>query len=216
MFARKIKDSRNEETIEVLVNGCKASSPSGKSTGKYETSTYHTGIEWNINFLNNFWEIRNLEISKFEDLIKVENLIKRKLKFKDVKEFGANALFALESAILKALAKSERKDLWQIINPRAKNISIPIGNVIGGGLHSHNRSHTVFQEFLIIPKGKDIIVNIKIIQEVYNRIKDVINAKEVNDEGAWQTSLDEKEILNILSQLKDKIHLGVDVAASTF
>ena len=33
--AKKIKDSRNEDTIEISVNGQKASSPSGKSTGKY-------------------------------------------------------------------------------------------------------------------------------------------------------------------------------------
>ena len=33
--ARSIKDSRGEKTVEVSVNGAVASSPSGKSTGKY-------------------------------------------------------------------------------------------------------------------------------------------------------------------------------------
>jgi len=45
------------------------------------------------------------------DLNKFENFINKKFKFEDAKQFGANALFALESAILKAIAKSERKEL---------------------------------------------------------------------------------------------------------
>ncbi len=218
VHAHKIKDSRSQETIEVSVNGCKASSPSGKSTGKYESLTYHTGLDWNINFINHFKEIKGLEINNFEDLIKIESLIKKKTGFRDVKQFGANALFAIESAILKALAKSQHKQLWQIINPKAKEVPIPLGNVIGGGLHSHNRNHTVFQEFLLIPKGQNIKENVKIMQNVYDKIKKLvsINLTKTNDEGALQTSLDEKNIISLLSTFKDRVNIGVDVAASTF
>ena len=52
VVANKIKDSRGEDTIEISVNGSKASSPSGKSTGKHETPSYHKSLDWNINFLN--------------------------------------------------------------------------------------------------------------------------------------------------------------------
>src|SRR3989344_5091338 len=95
--ARKILDSRKEPTIEVSINGIKASSPSGKSTGKYETPAYHNFLEWNIKFLNSI--AFNLKINSFQDLKKVEYLIRKKAGLKDAKQFGANALIALEVVI---------------------------------------------------------------------------------------------------------------------
>ena len=74
--ARKIKDSRKELTIEVSINGIKASSPSGKSTGKYETHSYHKSIDWNINAINNL-KI-DFELDNFNDLTKLEHFIKKK------------------------------------------------------------------------------------------------------------------------------------------
>jgi len=101
--ARKILDSREKPTIEVSVNGCSASAPSGKSTCKYETPPYHKSLEWNINFINK--TPLNLEIKAFEDLTLLEGFIKSKARLKDIKQFGANALVALEIATLRALAK---------------------------------------------------------------------------------------------------------------
>src|SRR3989344_3278636 len=211
--ARKIKDSRKEQTIEVSVNNIKSSSPSGKSTGKYETPSYHKSIDWNINALNNL-KI-DLELNNFNDLSKLESLIKKKFKLKDAKQFGANALFALESAILKALAKSQNKQLWQVINPTAKKLPLPVGNAIGGGLHSHNKDAPEFQEFLLIPRQSSIKQNVNALNIIYKKLKTKIKANSKNDEGAWQTSLSNEEIFFILSKFKD-IRIGVDVAASSF
>ena len=211
--ARKIKDSRDDYTIEVSVNGQKASSPSGKSTGKYETSCYHNSIKWNIKAIISL-KIP-FKIFTFNDLKKVEFLIEKKFNLKDPKQFGANALFALESAILKALAKSQNKELWQIINLNAKKIPVPVGNAIGGGLHSHNKEHPEFQEFLLIPKGKDIKENVKIMNEIYRKLKSIIKSNSKNDEGAWQTSIPNEEVLEILSKFYN-INIGLDVASSSF
>src|SRR3989338_930693 len=123
VFAKKIEDSRGEDTIEVTVNGCKASAPSGKSTGKYETHPYRKNIDWNIKAINSF--DFSLSINSFKDLKYLEETIKVDFGLKDVTHFGANALFALESAVLKALAKSQKKELWQVINPRARKMPIP-------------------------------------------------------------------------------------------
>ena len=112
LSARKIKDSRGEYTIEVSVNGLKASSPSGKSKGKYETPSYNKSLNWNITAINKL-KIP-FEINSFSDLKKLESLIKKQFKLKSAKQFGANALFALQSATLKALAKENKKQLWQI------------------------------------------------------------------------------------------------------
>lgn len=212
VFARPIRDSRGEYTIEVQICGLKASSPSGKSTGKYETPCWHKSMDWNINFLNS--TDFNLEIKEFEDLKKVETFIKKKAKLKDVKQFGANALFALECAILKALAKEKKLQLFQLLNPRSKKIPVPVGNAIGGGLHSHNKDHPTFQEFLIIPQGKSANENVQIMQSVHKNLQNEINSKTKNDEGAWQTSLSDEKVLELLSKSK-LVRLGIDAASSS-
>ena len=92
--AKKIKDSNGNDTIEVSVNKCNASSPSGKSTGKYETPSWRKDIDWNISAINELKELIGIELVCFNDLEKVEGLIVKKFKLKSAKQFGANALFA--------------------------------------------------------------------------------------------------------------------------
>lgn len=211
--AHKITDSRGEKTIEVSINGSKASSPSGKSKGKHETPSYHISLDWNIKAINSLK--MNFQINSFYALKRVENHIKNKYNLKNAEQFGANALFALESAILKAIAKEKNKELWQIVNQKAKGIPIPIGNAVGGGLHSQNKDHPIFQEFLIIPKEKTISKNLNLMKNIHRKLKIILSANSQNDEGAWNTNLEEEEILQVLSKFK-KIKLGIDIAASTF
>jgi enolase len=213
--AKKIKDSRGMETIEVSVNGCSASSPSGTSSGKYETPSYNISLDWNIQAINNL-NVKGIEILSFNDLGKIESLIQNEFELNNAKEFGANALFALESAILKALAKSEKKELWQIVNPKAKNMPVPLGNAIGGGLHAIVHFQPTFQEFLLIPKGKSFSENYKLMSGVYKELSKILKTTSVGQEGELQTSLKEEKILDILHGFKDKINIGVDIAASAF
>jgi len=214
LVASKILDSRGEETIKVSVNGQEASAPNGKSVGKYETPSYYNNLEWNIEAINclSF----DFPINSFEDLKKVENFICSRFKFRFAKQFGANALYALESAILKALAKSKNKPLWNVINPEARIMPVPVGNAIGGGLHSKKfKIHPVFQEFLLIPKEKSIKENVETMNKIYNELGKSLNAEQKNDEGAWQAPITNDEALELLSKYKNKIRIGVDIAASS-
>lgn len=214
VHARAIPDSRGEKTIEIQIGSIKDSAPQGKSTGKYETPPFHNSINWNIHFLNK--AEFNLEINSFHDLKKIESFIKEKAKLKDAKNFGADALIALELVILRTLAKEQGKQLWQIINPNAKKMPVPVGNAIGGGLHSHNKDHPVFQEFLLIPKGKSFSENYQLMKSTHAKLKSLVRATKMNDEGAWETTLPEEQILEILSKFSSKINLGIDVASSSF
>lgn len=211
--AKKIKDSRGAYTIEVSVNKQKASAPSGKSTGTFETPTYHKSIDWNVRFLNK--TTFPLEIKKFDDLKKLESEIKQKAKLKNVKEFGANALVAFEIAVLRALAKDQGKELWQLINPKAKRFPKPVGNIVGGGLHSRNRNAPAFQEFLVIPQERTPKKNYTKLQQLHKKVKKKLKARNVNDEGAWQTDFSIEEILEILKEL-EHVRVGLDVAANSF
>lgn len=226
--AKAIKDSRGENTIEVSVNGAKpASAPTGKSTGKHENRPYFNSLEWNINFLNGWRE--EVEIRSFDDLEIIEDLIKKGIREKRVKRFGANALFAFESAILKALAEEEEKELWEVINPRLNTkrarLPFPVGNTVGGGVHSSKfRNHPDFQEFLVIPLAKSFSENVDVMKYFYETIGKELKAKQKNDEGAWQTSEKEQEVIDLMNSVKRmaekkfkiKIGIGLDVAASSF
>lgn len=214
--AKSIFDSRKERTILVSIKtnagDFSASVPNGKSKGKYEARPYKKDLRGDIKTLKQFsGYFSEDEIEKFEDLRRIEDIVDRHV--------GANTLFALESAILKALAREKKKEIWQLINPNARKFPRLVGNCIGGGLHSQGKKPD-FQEFLLIPKMRDVKedfeINKKAKKEAYYLLRDrdeKFQGKK-NDEDAWQTSLNEKEVLDITKELK--ISTGIDVAASSF
>ncbi len=218
--AKSILDSRREKTIFVTIETnmgiFSASAPNGKSTGKYEKKPYKKDIKGDIKTLKQFSSyFSDEQIDRFDDLRRVEDTIERHV--------GANTSFALESAVLKALAKEQKKEIWQLINPNAKKFPRLVGNCIGGGLHSPSAPDAKkpdFQEFLLIPKAKTVEeeweTNRKIKKTLQNSLKkeDENFRGKRNDEDAWQTSLNEKEVLEILKNFR--VNLGIDVAASTF
>jgi len=231
--ARSISDTRGEKTIEVTVEawnnklGSKffyASAPNGKSRGKYEAKPYKKSLSEDIKVLNNKKNslfLEKLTISKFDDLIKVERKFGKKV--------GANSMIALEYSVLKALAFEKKKEVWQLINPLAKNVPMPVGNAIGGGKHSKS-TNSVFQEFHFIPQTPSFFNAVEINKNARENCVELLRSidktfkKEVNDENAWKTGLDEEQIIEIISDVKDniideyscKLHCGIDVAASEF
>jgi len=216
--ATAISDSRKDKTILVTIKtnigDFSASSPSGKSVGKYEAKPYKKTLEGDIKAVEEFGEYFSKEIlEKIEDLRRIEDVTDRNI--------GANTLFALESAILKAIAKEQKKKVWQLINPDAKIFPRLIGNCVGGGKHSKGGERKPdFQEFEIIPETKTIKeaqeLNKKSKKEVEILLKDADKkfSGKKNDEKAWMTSLTEKEVLDVLK--KTNLPLGIDVAASSF
>lgn len=225
MSAKSILDSRKDKTILVSiktnVGDFSASSPTGKSTGKFEKKTYKKSIEGDIKVVGEFSDYFSDEIIEdFEDLRRIEDIIKGHI--------GANTLFALESAVLKAVASEQKKQVWQLINPDSKDMPRLVGNCIGGGKHSEliNGSPSKigrkpdFQEFLLIPNLKSVEKSLEMNKKKKKEAGILLEKtdknfeKTKNDENAWMTSLNEKEVLDLLSKLK--IPLGVDVASSSF
>ena len=215
--AKEIKDSREEKTIFISiktdVGKFNASAPNGKSTGKREAKSYKKNIEEDILAIKNFSDyFSNDVLEKFDDLRRIEDIVDGHI--------GANTLFALESAILKAIAKEQKKQVWEITNKNAKKLPRPVGNIIGGGKHSGNSKKPDFQEFLLIPKLKSFKENFELNKKIKKRFE--INLKKIdkdfkskkNDENAWITSLNEKKVFEILKETG--IQIGTDVAASGF
>ncbi|MEX0920933.1 MAG: hypothetical protein WDZ62_01590, partial [Candidatus Pacearchaeota archaeon] len=219
--AKEIFDSRKEKTISVSietnVGKFSASSPSGKSTGKHEADPYKKGLKKDIETLKKLKNYFSDEIiDNFQDLRRVEDIIDRHV--------GANSFFALESAILKALAKEKKKEIWQIINPKLsrKKIKFPrlVGNIIGGGAHSQRRNKPDFQEFLLVPMSRTVEDSYKAMKDAKEKAETLLKEYDKkfggkkNDEDAWETSLTNKEVLDLLKKVN--LPLGVDVASSQF
>lgn len=217
--AKHILDSRGEKTILVSVKTnigvFSASAPNGKSTGKYEAVPYKNSLEKDIETIKKLKDYFSDEaLDDFSDLRRIEDIVKGHI--------GANSLFALESAILKAIAKEKKKEVWQLINPNAKKLPRLVGNCVEGGKHSKgvNGKRPDFQEFLFIPKTKTIKeafeLNKKLREQVGAEIKKVDeNFKGGStDEKGWATSLNEKEVFEILKN--HGTPFGTDVAASSF
>lgn len=216
---RAVNDSRGEKTIEVEiktnVGTFTASSPTGKSTGKHEAKPYKKNLEGDIKTLKEFSEYFSEEIlEKLEDLRRIEDIVDGHV--------GSNTTIALESAVLKAMAKEQGKEIWEIIDPTAKKIPRLVGNTIGGGKHSEEvfGRKPDFQEFLLIPNEgnakKNFNKNKGAKLEARNFLKraDPKFKGGKNDEDAWMTSLNEKQVLEVLEKVK--IPMGLDIAASSF
>ena len=63
----------------------------------------------------------------------------------------------------KAMAKEQKKQVWQLINPNAKKFPRLVGNCIGGGKHTNTKTKKPdFQEFLLIPNLKSVEESYKI------------------------------------------------------
>lgn len=224
---RLIKNSRAERTIEITLKTYEgkftASAPSGKSRGKNEIEPYHAkGINHSLRImkvLSRKLKHKNFIIKKIDDLKKLNELVK---KFESrFGQIGGNFNYALETAFLKAAAKEKKKELWELISETGKvKIPMPVGNCIGGGLHSVklNRKRPDFQEFLLIPKEKNFAKAVTLNFRAYEHAKKLLHAKKRNDENAWITDKTNEEVLEILKNVAKKYNLkiGVDFASSVF
>jgi enolase len=221
--ARVIKDTRNEDTIEISLvtkfGNFVASSPNGKSTGEHEVRSWKGKVYDDVETVNEFF-IGDVNLRNFGDLKLIENIFGDKV--------GGNTVIALQYVFLKALAKEMGREVWEVINSRAKKMPFPVGNVIGGGKHSSGK-RADFQEFHLIPMcdiEKAVEINKRAFVEIKRILKNVDKGfkGEVNDENAWQSSLGNDAVIEVMKNVRDnmidefkvRIHLGIDVAGSSF
>jgi enolase len=226
-----IKNSRGERTVQIRLETYEGkfvvSAPSGKSKGKSEVASYNSkGIGHSFKMLKVFCpklKHQNFLIKKIEDLKPLVELMKR-FEGKYGK-FGGNVCYAMESVFLKGAAADKGKELWQFINDDVNRglrpkIPMPVGNCIGGGVHSGfvKEKRPDFQEFLFIPKEKTFSRAVTMNLRAYEYAQKLLKSYKGNDENAWMTGKTNEEVLEILREVakKYKLRIGLDVAASEF
>lgn len=228
---RIIRNSRKEKTIEITIKTFEgkftSSAPSGKSTGKNEIPSYNIrGIDWSLKMLKAFSKKllnQNFKIKKIDDLKSLDSLIKKfETKFG---KLGANITITLHSVFLKAAAKENNLEVWEFIHKdlyqnKKPKIPMPIGNCIGGGLHSSSikGKKPDFQEFLLVPNEKTFSKAVTKNLHAYYSAKNLLKSKKTNDENAISTNKTNEETLEILRKVAKNysLRIGLDIAASTF
>lgn len=211
--AKIIKNSRGEDSISVIINRkYKASAPSGASTGKSEVRIFSKqGIESAVEWINKSNELKKLKFEEFNDLEIIDRYIPK---------LGGNPVIAIQYAILKAMSKNK---IWKFLNPKAKKMPVPLGNVIGGGAHTKMVS-TDIQEYLLIPHAKTVYDNVMLNSLIHKKIGKILGLPKKTDEGAWSPRMDNISVFELLNKflnneentLGTKVDLGVDMAASSF
>ncbi|MBU0930063.1 MAG: hypothetical protein KJ623_03240, partial [Nanoarchaeota archaeon] len=150
--AKKIKNSRNQDTIEVIVKtdqgNAIASAPSGASKSSKEVIDFPSDVDDAVNFVNTILnqEFKNYEINSFDEFKKIEDIIKKYDETERLEKIGGNLIIAFEFALLHAMAKGS---IWKFLNPQTKGLPRPLGNCIGGGEHVNDNFKNEFQEYLL-------------------------------------------------------------------
>lgn len=244
VHAREILDSRGNPTVEVEVTAetettgkkisARESVPSGASTGRFEAIElrdgddryFGLGVQKVIDHVNT--KIREALIGKNVlnqgglDRIMVE------LDGTDNKgSLGANAILGVSLACVKTAAKALDMPLYRYIGGvNAKELPVPMMNVINGGVHAKNSLD--FQEFMIMPVGAKTYKDaLRMGAEIYHFLRQILNEEglstAVGDEGGFAPNFKEtKDVFRYLGRavelagyrVGDDVVYAMDAAAS--
>ena len=240
IHAIQILDSRGNPTLQVEVTTEEgfigtASVPSGASTGSFEAvelrdgdkSRYlGKGVEKAVENVNkkiakkiigmNVYEQRRID----EEMIKLDDTPNKS-------NLGANSILGVSLAVAKAAANSLGMELYRYIGGvQAKELPVPMMNILNGGKHSDN--NISIQEFMIMPIG-DITFAERMRRgvEIYHTLKKVLKESGysvgVGDEGGFAPNLEnEEQALDVIMEAIRKtgyepgkdIMLALDIAST--
>lgn len=238
LCAHEILDSRGNPTVFIemsLDDGTyvDASVPSGASTGSKEALELRDGVLSRYDGKGVKRAVTNVN-----DIIRPE-IVGMELNQKDIdakllkldgtfnkSALGANAILAVSLATLKALAKSNKKDLYEYISDGSISMPIPMINILNGGMHASNGID--IQEFMIVPTVKTVHERIRAGAEIFHKLGELLRKKGLQtglgDEGGYAPKLvSNTEALDLIVEAIRKagyvpgknVYIALDVAANS-
>ena len=242
IHAREILDSRGNPTVETevtLVSGIfgRAAVPSGASTGKHEMLELRDGDKKRYLGKGVIKAINNVLHKIGPELIGMDCLNQRDIDYvmigldgTDNKgKLGANAILSVSMACAKAGAASLELPLYRYIGGiMARDIPVPMMNILNGGQHADN--NVDIQEFMIMPVGAPTFKEgLRMSAEVFQTLRSVLKGKGYNtavgDEGGFAPNLkSNEEALSLITTAIEKagykpgkdLAIALDSAASSF
>ena len=210
VFAREILDSRGNPTIEVDVElECgamgRAAVPSGASTGEHEACELRDGdkkrflgkgVSKAVENVNDIIAPELLDMDATEQ-VEIDSIMISLDGTPNKTKLGANAILGVSLAVVKASAIALEQPLYKYIGGvNAKELPVPMMNVINGGSHADN--NVDLQEFMIMPAGAGSFKEAyRMAAETFHGLKTVLKKKgystAVGDEGGFAPNLSSNE-----------------------
>ena len=242
VHAREILDSRGNPTVEVDVElefGAlgRAAVPSGASTGEHEAVELRDadamrylgkGVRKAVENVNTVIA----DALKGADPFAQEAIDQTMLTLDGTPNkgnLGANAILGVSLAVAKAAAAEAGLPLYRYIGgANAKELPLPMMNVLNGGSHADN--NVDLQEFMIMPVGAQTFGEaLRMGTEIFHNLKAVLQDRNYNtavgDEGGFAPDLrSNEEALQVLIEgierakyiPGDEVLLALDPASSEF
>ena len=224
--AEKIKDSRENATLEVFIGAdreiANASVPSGASTGILEAKEIEISQA-----IENIEKViaPNLIGKNPLNQIGIDNLLIDIDATPDKSKLGGNTMIGTSMAIVRLTAQIRKIPLYRYISELfgrpGVTIPRPCFNIINGGAHAQN--DLAIQEFMIVPKGNTFEENFEIGKHVYKKLGEILKEKfgkiEMGDEGGYAPPISStKEAIEYILKAdnEQKTEIILDCAASQF
>lgn len=242
VYAREILDSRGNPTVEAevtLFSGItgRAAVPSGASTGEHEMVELRDGDKKRFLGKGVVKAVSNVVNKIGPEIIGMDSLNQREVDYAMISldgtpnkgALGANAILSVSMACAKAAAEAVELPLYKYIGGViAKDIPVPMMNIINGGQHADN--NVDIQEFMIMPIGaKTFKEGLRMSAEVFHNLRSVLKGKgyntSVGDEGGFAPNLkSNEEAFMVITEAIEKagykpgkdICIAIDPAASAF
>ena len=242
VYSREILDSRGNPTVETevtLFSGItgRASVPSGASTGEHEMLELRDGNKKRFLGKGVQKAVDNVIHKIGPEIIGMDCLRQREIDYAMIAldgtenkgALGANAILSVSLACTKAAAETMELPLYRYIGGIvAKDIPIPMMNIVNGGQHADN--NVDIQEFMIMPVGAGSFKEaLRMSAEVFHTLKAVLKGKgyntSVGDEGGFSPNLkSNEEALTLIMEAIEKagykpgkdLYIAIDAAASAF
>lgn len=234
VVARKIFNSRGEETIEVDIvtkSGFgRAAAPAGASKGLAEVVYYPKGgVDAAVEAVEKLiaHKLIGMETNQQEEIDSLLHEIDGTDSFSRI---GGNTAYAVSLCSAKATADSYHVLLYEYLGGYlAYELPFPLGNVLSGGKHAHGRAPDI-QEFLVLPihaksfwdAAKANVTFHKKVGEILRKTRKTFTSGK-SDEGAWIADINNDEALRLMTRACEKVseslgfecRAGVDIAASS-
>ena len=240
--AREILDSRGNPTVETevtLLSGVigRASVPSGASTGEHEMLELRDGDKKRYLGKGVLKAVSNVLDKIAPEIIGMDCQNQREIDAEMIAldgtenkgSLGANAILSVSLACAKAAAAALEIPLYRYIGGMiARDIPVPMANIINGGQHADN--NVDIQEFMIMPVGAATFrEGLRMTAEVFHHLKAVLKAgghnTAVGDEGGFAPNLksNEEALALIMTAIEKAGYqpgtdcaIAIDAAASSF
>ena len=240
VVGREILDSRGNPTVEVdvfLDSGAwgRAAVPSGASTGSREAVELRDadpkrflgrGVSQAVAHVNG--EISQTLVGMAAVAqAKVDAALIRLDGTDNKSRLGANAILGASLAVAKAAAAHAGLPFYAYLGgPNARDMPVPLINLLNGGAHADN--NVDIQECMILPIGADSLSEaVRMGAEIFHHLREILQEQghntTVGDEGGFAPNLDSNEAaIQVLLQGVERagyragedVYLGLDVAAS--